>query len=397
MDVKRPAKVGHTKSRSGCLTCRKRRVKCDEARPSCRRCARLDLKCVFPGSDSSSNNNVTSTAAAATTIPAAPATVTNSDTSSSAATPADSGSPLLLESRARRISELRLLQYWMSQNNILTGPETTLRWRDLWFREVPTETLGNDHTHYALLALAGTHQLVNMAIYDAGLVAARDFYWGIAVSEQRRAIDAGAPADGLVIAALLISMNAFSDVAVRHGLHETVYSPPSTWLSIGAGAWTLLRRLRLDLISPATTLGRLLALSRPVSAQVREPLAGGRVEAWLPAPLDLERIPEQDVRESYQLVARFVARFKAAMREGEVPGQMLCRVFMLPGVVSQLFIDQVVERQPRALLLIAQFFTAVDASGVLNMFFQTTDRLFLQTEVQGIRTLLPVEWHPWIG
>uniref|UniRef100_A0A0W0FK72 Zn(2)-C6 fungal-type domain-containing protein n=1 Tax=Moniliophthora roreri TaxID=221103 RepID=A0A0W0FK72_MONRR len=34
------------KSRSGCLTCRKRRIKCDEAKPICRNCHRKNLECV---------------------------------------------------------------------------------------------------------------------------------------------------------------------------------------------------------------------------------------------------------------------------------------------------------------------------------------------------------------
>ncbi|KAI3621551.1 c6 zinc finger domain protein [Moniliophthora roreri] len=36
----------HTKSKRGCLTCRKRRIKCDETRPTCRNCYRRNLECV---------------------------------------------------------------------------------------------------------------------------------------------------------------------------------------------------------------------------------------------------------------------------------------------------------------------------------------------------------------
>uniref|UniRef100_A0A0W0GC46 Zn(2)-C6 fungal-type domain-containing protein n=1 Tax=Moniliophthora roreri TaxID=221103 RepID=A0A0W0GC46_MONRR len=36
----------HRKSRTGCLTCRKRKVKCDEATPICRNCHRRELVCV---------------------------------------------------------------------------------------------------------------------------------------------------------------------------------------------------------------------------------------------------------------------------------------------------------------------------------------------------------------
>lgn len=37
----------HQKSRSGCLTCKKRRVKCDEARPVCQKCQHMNLVCGY--------------------------------------------------------------------------------------------------------------------------------------------------------------------------------------------------------------------------------------------------------------------------------------------------------------------------------------------------------------
>lgn len=44
----RPAKVGHRKSRNGCLKCKARRVKCDEVQPICGNCSRLHLNCAWP-------------------------------------------------------------------------------------------------------------------------------------------------------------------------------------------------------------------------------------------------------------------------------------------------------------------------------------------------------------
>lgn len=37
----------HSKSRRGCATCKKRRVKCDETHPICKNCQHLDLECSF--------------------------------------------------------------------------------------------------------------------------------------------------------------------------------------------------------------------------------------------------------------------------------------------------------------------------------------------------------------
>ncbi|CAG9996286.1 unnamed protein product [Clonostachys byssicola] len=39
---------GHTKSRRGCLTCKRRRVKCPEDQPECSSCVRLGLTCEYP-------------------------------------------------------------------------------------------------------------------------------------------------------------------------------------------------------------------------------------------------------------------------------------------------------------------------------------------------------------
>ncbi|KAK6333920.1 hypothetical protein TWF730_004099 [Orbilia blumenaviensis] len=40
--------IKHRRTRSGCFTCRARRVKCDEARPICERCAKGGRQCTFP-------------------------------------------------------------------------------------------------------------------------------------------------------------------------------------------------------------------------------------------------------------------------------------------------------------------------------------------------------------
>lgn len=40
--------VKHRRTRSGCFTCRSRRVKCDEKRPVCERCSKGSRECVYP-------------------------------------------------------------------------------------------------------------------------------------------------------------------------------------------------------------------------------------------------------------------------------------------------------------------------------------------------------------
>ncbi|KXJ95870.1 hypothetical protein Micbo1qcDRAFT_157968, partial [Microdochium bolleyi] len=44
----RSTRAGYSKSRAGCFTCKKRHVRCDEAKPVCGACYRLLLSCEYP-------------------------------------------------------------------------------------------------------------------------------------------------------------------------------------------------------------------------------------------------------------------------------------------------------------------------------------------------------------
>ncbi|KAH7110608.1 hypothetical protein B0J11DRAFT_205747 [Dendryphion nanum] len=46
-----PSKSRGLRTSTGCLTCRKRRVKCDETRPRCQNCIRVDRACAYPQAD----------------------------------------------------------------------------------------------------------------------------------------------------------------------------------------------------------------------------------------------------------------------------------------------------------------------------------------------------------
>jgi hypothetical protein len=45
---RRRQRSSHTKSRTGCLTCKRRRIKCEENRPSCTQCIKRRLQCEWP-------------------------------------------------------------------------------------------------------------------------------------------------------------------------------------------------------------------------------------------------------------------------------------------------------------------------------------------------------------
>ncbi|KAH8802963.1 hypothetical protein F5884DRAFT_491293 [Xylogone sp. PMI_703] len=61
----RRSRSSHTKSRNGCLTCRNRRVKCDENRPVCTTCSFRDIQCIY---QNGLGNAVQEAGASATTM-----------------------------------------------------------------------------------------------------------------------------------------------------------------------------------------------------------------------------------------------------------------------------------------------------------------------------------------
>ncbi|KAL6806381.1 hypothetical protein GGI42DRAFT_280526 [Trichoderma sp. SZMC 28013] len=64
---------GHFKSRLGCFNCKRRRVKCNELRPSCSPCCRLGLNCSYPtpASSSSASSSSSSTSSSSSLAPRA--------------------------------------------------------------------------------------------------------------------------------------------------------------------------------------------------------------------------------------------------------------------------------------------------------------------------------------
>ncbi|RMZ71938.1 RTM1 [Pyrenophora seminiperda CCB06] len=89
----------HTKSRKGCFQCKTRHTKCNEARPRCGNCLRLDIHCTFPTiPESYTASPQTSTSPSVTSPYVDSATAESPDTA-----PNSSELP---------IADLRLLHHW---------------------------------------------------------------------------------------------------------------------------------------------------------------------------------------------------------------------------------------------------------------------------------------------
>ncbi|KAF2821026.1 hypothetical protein CC86DRAFT_303591 [Ophiobolus disseminans] len=129
----------HTKSRRGCLPCKQRHTKCNEARPRCANCIRLDITCTWPEATNGSSPNPSSGeghASPASHGPAPDLSISNFDLS---------------------IPDMRLLHHWTSRGYKALHPSLTNR-SDLW-RNAMIE-LGFEHPFllHGILALSAIHK-----------------------------------------------------------------------------------------------------------------------------------------------------------------------------------------------------------------------------------------------
>ncbi|PYI13262.1 hypothetical protein BO99DRAFT_447797 [Aspergillus violaceofuscus CBS 115571] len=91
----RPRKA-HTKSRTGCVECRRRHIKCDESRPQCKRCRDSARECVFTTGElkiQRSSYSPHTIASSATTNPETSSTTNSSVSPFSASSAQDDASP----------------------------------------------------------------------------------------------------------------------------------------------------------------------------------------------------------------------------------------------------------------------------------------------------------------
>ncbi|KAI4868747.1 hypothetical protein F4820DRAFT_444664 [Hypoxylon rubiginosum] len=179
----------HRKSRLGCLPCKRRKVKCDEASPACRNCIRFGIGCEYSSSSSKASPTSCETAQESSSIGSSPTetflstsiprrrrgrprkdwnsfidtrtdtSLTSSSSLSLSLTTSLLGSPIVRASgsfQSLNIADAELLlQYISSTAQSLVGAGDPTR--RFWAYEVPKMGLSNEFLLHLVLAVAGHH------------------------------------------------------------------------------------------------------------------------------------------------------------------------------------------------------------------------------------------------
>ncbi|KAI0142675.1 hypothetical protein GGR57DRAFT_393812 [Xylariaceae sp. FL1272] len=140
----------HIKSRSGCRTCKKRKVKCGEERPSCRNCSKRGVLC-----DLLERSSAADDLAHRRPVVLTPALTPSSDYTARSLSTAHSRDDGGIGVRSFTMLDLELLHHYCSSTclTLSTDPVT----RNYLHVSVPQLGFSHPYVLYSMLALAGTH------------------------------------------------------------------------------------------------------------------------------------------------------------------------------------------------------------------------------------------------
>ncbi|RFU30649.1 hypothetical protein B7463_g5685, partial [Scytalidium lignicola] len=388
----------HKKSRTGCQRCKSRRVKCDEKHPMCSSCQRHDVECIYPhllGTPHRSRAKKTKETWPDSTerMSSTDMTTTPEITSPERMATDDNSDLILLESKNRRILELRLLHNYIHNTTVTISNSHFPTVKDTWAIEVPKLAFRYESLQYAIFSLSALHLMNeepdNMELRDAY----RD-YTSLTLRKHGETILTldSESADAIGFTSILILMAIFAYLQER--VIEP-YTPPLSWLNISNATGNVFK-IALETIQQnrASKLMTVLGAS-PVFTE-REAVYNeenrkefGELLQNNPPfdePYDLESWA------AYERALSFIGSVKAAIKDGEHAMATCSRLITFAVIVPDKFINLVEAQRPRALVVLAHYF------GLCN----TMQNIWWlgnigQREVLGIQTALPPQWQKYIA
>ncbi|KAF7189362.1 Sterol regulatory element-binding protein ECM22 [Pseudocercospora fuligena] len=202
----------HTKSRRGCQSCKRRRVKCDELTPTCSRCAGLNQECVYGGLPSlTSKTSSLANSPQSTTPPLCPSThgmtVKMLQTDLDHVLRAEAFSPSQNELEPVCV---RVLQHFQAATSYTLGCATS---SEVMQSHVAREAWNHPYLMHMILAISCAHQR-HLGTVKSTSIEAR--YWQNGLQLHRQNLSTLQPGrcqesfDAIVAAIFLAVMYTFS-------------------------------------------------------------------------------------------------------------------------------------------------------------------------------------------
>ncbi|KAK0227467.1 hypothetical protein EDD85DRAFT_912803 [Armillaria nabsnona] len=349
----------HHKTRSGCKTCKQRKVKCDEELPICKNCTRRGVECIWidapqPDSESSTAEDPPSTISRPTNI---------------------AGTFDLLT--------LELMHHYATStsHSLSSDPAAASVWRIV----VPKIAFNpnNQCLLHAILAMSALH--AHHADPTAGqyAVAANTYHWQAKIGLHKIEMDDMVDLDTLFVTTSLIALYEFATTSIYSSeWHTTARSMPPRVLKSWPQLWEGVLSPMLTTMAPTSSS---IPLEGPFSSSLSALLSTADSQP------DVQELQAVSVYGTYKDAIRILEiSWRASFQKG-------CCIYascMWWSLAPNMFFRLLAEGKPRALIILAHYcvmMKRVAEDGPWWVRKQWGD------EAAKILSTLDARWTPWLG
>lgn len=391
----RVPKLNHKKSRYGCQRCRTRRVKCDEAKPTCQHCERHRAKCIYDRLPQKRTSKDPSLASSVLPLSGEPGVSESGSDKHSPLSPVDPLDEDGLESKQRRLLETRLMHLYLTE----TGPSLPIddKTYRVFANMVPKLALDSEALLYSIYALAAIHSLI-CKIDDSfdGLDVHRQ-YLAMALHEHSKEITELSESnfEAICLTSHLLRICTFATLRFRS---REPYTPPLEWILITATTQALFNKSWSIILAHPESIVAGMVKSSPIiyDAQARfgetqrqglEYILERDAEDVVFEPWDME------IQDAYETTLSYIGGVLLLLHPKDGNGDRddaRRRLVIFPMVVKKKFLDLTQEIRPRAMVIMAYYFSML----VIEKLWWVGD--VGKQEVQGISRNLPAKWHKMV-
>ncbi|KAH6674923.1 hypothetical protein B0J14DRAFT_24250 [Halenospora varia] len=373
----------HSKSKGGCKRCKARKVKCNEARP-CDCCLRRNEECEYPdpgprkrasGSRSSLVSTISTPAANTAVSPTPPYAVSQDNFS------------LSIESKERRLLELKLMHHFISctvQRNFLSVHDEHVL--DMWYALAPTLAIDHPVLLNIILSVTALH-IFKVHPEQSEMADIHRIYFNAAVSEHRHVIQDINPqnSEAVCLSTILIGLPAFTFL---QNTEIGSYSPPLQLFHLMEGN-VVVFQTALPMLSEGSKV-RSVMNAKPNIVDFRDSPMEDYLKPF--SKLTQWRAPGEEIdsknQESYDFMLGFIGAIHVKIEEGWDKRQLRRLYYSLITLTPSKFVERLQERNPRALVILAYYFSLAKAMDDVWWMRGIAER-----ETLGIQSILPEHWQ----
>ena len=297
-----------------------------------------------------------------------------------------------LESKERRLLELRLLHQYSTKTcfYILVDHESDPLALEIWQTAIPNVAFKNDALLYSLYAVAALH-LAKTGPYNRGTLETYRDYLDEAIREHNDDVTnlSRANADAACLTSSFIRLAAFAIIQERE---LTPYTPPAQWLQMTRGAADIHKAawdwIEHDEVSVSMRLIRRWPVVIDPDALYTEEHQQGLLHLLHRSQDHQETEPwSAEVQQAYAGAVSVIGSTLKAIIAQDTRTNICRRLITFPMLIPERYMELVLKMRPRALVILAHFFFLLARLSNVWYIGDSGPR-----EVRGIKTVLSDDW-----